>query len=221
MLSRLKWKTAQYFEALWWRGYLRNSHNGSYLTWKKEYWQKFLNHIAPHAPTDHQGKYLDLGCGPAGIFMILPGRVTAVDPLINQYRRDFPHLYKDMQGHVSFVAQKAEAFDAEAHYDSVFCLNVINHVHDLPEVMENIWRICKPGGKLVISVDVHRNKILHRIFRFLPLDILHPHQLSRDEFEALLVSRGFTIRFSKAIRQGWIFSYRVWVADKAPAHIRG
>jgi 2-polyprenyl-6-hydroxyphenyl methylase/3-demethylubiquinone-9 3-methyltransferase len=221
MPARFKWKAAQYFEALWWRGYLRRKDLLAYKIWKQNYWHGFLKILAKDVSLDSKGEYLDLGCGPAGVFMALPGRVTAIDPLVEKYRQDFPLFFNGLPGEVSFYGVKAEDFESEKPYDIVFCLNVINHVDDIAKAMQNLQHLCKSGGLLVISVDEHRWKTLHRVFRRLPLDILHPYQLCREEFQSMLIFNGFETKCTIVMKEGWIFRYRVWVATKSRNYING
>ncbi len=212
-MLNLKWKAAQYFESRWWRWYLRKKDPLAYHQWKLNYWHNFLNTIAGRVSLQSSGHYLDLGCGPAGIFMLLPGNIAAVDPLIDKYKKDFPFCFQHLDGKVTFHAVKAEDFESKLSFDAVFCINVINHVDDIENVMRKLRDLCKTGGTLVISVDEHRWQLLHRIFRWLPLDILHPHQLSRKEFEKMLISSGFTVNFDTILKTERIFRYRLWVAQ--------
>jgi 2-polyprenyl-6-hydroxyphenyl methylase/3-demethylubiquinone-9 3-methyltransferase len=110
------------------------------------------------------------------------------------------------------VAARAEDYESNQTFDIVFCINVINHVEDLSKAMHNLRNLCKSGGTLVISVDEHRHHLPHRIFRWLPLDILHPHQLLKNEFKSLLRSNGFELTFDTILKTGHIFQYRLWVA---------
>ena len=211
-MARMKWKLAQYLESRWWRWYLGSKHPEEYYRWKFSYWHNFLKTIGNELSLSPDDQYLDLGCGPAGIFMVLPGHITAVDPLIEQYRNDFPFLFQHLTGKVQFYAAKAEDFRSDTLFDSVFCLNVINHVNDIGHAMHNIHRLSKPGGTLVISVDEHRWRILYHLFKWLPLDVLHPYQLKREDFEKLLISNGFEVKSDTVLKSGTIFRYRVWMA---------
>ncbi|MCE1202760.1 MAG: class I SAM-dependent methyltransferase [Bacteroidia bacterium] len=208
----LKWKAAQYFESRWWRWYLRKKESEEYLQWKLNYWKTFLDTIGENISLKPDGNYLDLGCGPAGIFMALPGNVVAVDPLIEKYQQDFPSFFQKYEGKMLFLQAKAEEFSSTYPYDIVFCLNVINHVDDIVRAMGNLRSLCKQGGTIVVSVDEHRWQMLHHIFRWLPFDVLHPHQLSRSGFEKLLISNGFEIVYTTILKTELIFRYRVWVA---------
>ena len=78
---KFRWKIAQFFEAWWWRNYLRGKSIPDYLEWKRQYWWAFLEKIELNVGPE--ANILDAGCGPAGIFILFPeNKVTAVDPLL-------------------------------------------------------------------------------------------------------------------------------------------
>ena len=91
----LRWKVAQWFELRWWKNYLHGKNKEEYLAWKKNYWLNMLAEIAADVKIDAEKIICDLGCGPAGIFIALPGnKVTAVDPLIDAYENQTPFFSK-------------------------------------------------------------------------------------------------------------------------------
>ena len=76
----LRWKIAQAFEIRWWQQYLKNKPETDYQNWKTNYWNTFLQ--KNKVKVEPQERILDVGCGPAGVFMVLPDQeVDAVDPL--------------------------------------------------------------------------------------------------------------------------------------------
>jgi len=207
----LRWQIAQFFEIRWWRYYLSGKEKTAYLDWKKNYWQQFLAQTGiTLLPGD---KVLDAGCGPAGIFMVLNHQaVDALDPLIEQYRKELPHFQPGDYPHTRFFCEKIEQYFPKNQYDTIFCLNAINHVADLPLCLDRLAALTKPEGTLVLSVDVHNSNFLKRVFRLFPGDILHPHQHDLAEYEAMLSKRGFHLEKRIQIKKEWIFGYWVLVA---------
>jgi SAM-dependent methyltransferase len=208
-----RWKIAQYFEALWWRLYLFGKSEEDYLKWKKSYWQDFLkkNEIAVNAGD----RIIEIGSGPAGIFMMFPGhQVTAVEPLLAKYKKLLSHFGGGEPGHVDFVEMPFEQYQSGSTFDKVFCLNVINHVSDLPVCMRKLYDLTEPGGQLFISVDAHRRAFLKNIFRRIPWDILHPQQHALSDYQAMLTVKGFTIERVELVRSEWIFNYYLIIAKK-------
>ena len=149
---KFRWKIAQFFEAWWWRNYLRGKSIPDYLEWKRQYWWAFLEKIELNVGPE--ANILDAGCGPAGIFILFPeNKVTAVDPLLGKYRQHFPYFSDGSLRNVRFIEQPLEEFEVVQPFDLVFCLNAINHMADLGVCFQKLRDATRPGGRLVLSVD--------------------------------------------------------------------
>lgn len=206
----LRWKIAQYFEAWWWRRYLRGKSVPDYLNWKRTYWLDFLKKINLELPPD--ASVLDAGCGPAGIFMVLRNtEVTALDPLLEEYKTLFPYFSDGSLRNVRFVEQPLEQFVAPQQFDLVFCLNAINHVADLDVCLQKLREATRSGGRLVLSVDAHNYLFFKRLFQWLPGDILHPHQFDLADYKRQLAANGFQIQQEMRMKKEFFFSYHVLV----------
>jgi 2-polyprenyl-6-hydroxyphenyl methylase/3-demethylubiquinone-9 3-methyltransferase len=210
----IRWEIAQFFERKWWKNYLRKKNPDEYLYKKKKYWNNFISEISHLLSLTNDHQYLDLGCGPAGIFMVLPGNTIAVDPLMENYRL-LSHFKAEEYKNVSFISATAEDVNINTEFDVIFCLNVINHVKDMQQCLNQIHRLCKNDGKTVISVDAHNYKFFRIVFKYLHLDILHPYQLNLSEYKKRIEDQGFFITAEKCLRRSFIFNYYVIVAVKA------
>ena len=114
-----RWKIAQWFELHWWKNYLRGKNKVEYLKWKKNYWQNILFKISEVLKTSEistSKTICDLGCGPAGVFIALPeNKVTAVDPLIDEYEKQTPFFSKSDYPNVTFVKSTLEEFEVSTN----------------------------------------------------------------------------------------------------------
>ena len=211
-----RWKLAQAAEIRWWQGYLKDKPTTDYAVWKTKYWQDLLREIGLDAQITEGSKILDAGCGPAGIFMIFKNQeVDALDPLLDEYEAKLPHFRRENYPNVQFFSQPLESFsDKKAVYDTVFCLNAINHVADLQRAFDVLVDATKSGGTLVVSIDAHNYSFLKTIFQALPGDILHPHQFDLAEYSDMLTSRGCRIERTLLKKSEFIFNYYVLVATK-------
>lgn len=208
---QLRWQIAQFFEIRWWQHYLCGKDKNRYLDWKKNYWKALVDRLGLQVEPDVS--VLDAGCGPAGIFTILPNnRVDAVDPLLDRYERDLSHFRKSEYLNVRFFSETIEDFQPAQTYDYVFCLNAINHVSDLNFSLDRLTACTRPGGTLVLSVDAHNYGWLKRIFTWIPGDVLHPHQYDLTEYQDMLTRRGWRIEQTVLLKKERIFSYYVMVA---------
>jgi len=212
-MKKIRWKIAQAAEIRWWQGYLKNKSTEEYLTWKLSYWRTFLQKIG--VQLKGQSQVLDVGCGPAGIYMALEDcQVTALDPLLNEYESKLAHFEQSMYPHVRFVDSPFEDFAEKKAYETVFSINAINHVDDLDLCFDKIVNLTKSGGQLVVSIDAHNYSAFKHLFRLLPGDILHPHQYDLHEYSEMLTSRGCTIERTICYKREFFFDYYVLVCRK-------
>lgn len=210
-IKSLRWKVAQAAEIRWWQHYLKNRTKADYLLWKKQYWLALLKELDIEIIASAQ--ILDAGCGPAGIFMALnDAQIDAVDPLLEQYQQRLPHFEKADYPHVNFFSTSLEDFTMAKKYGVIFCLNAINHVADLDRCLDKLVEGIKKGGALVLSIDAHNFSFFKYLFRWLPGDILHPHQYDLEEYKMMLEKRGLNIRQCLHYKKGFFFDYYVLAA---------
>ncbi len=214
MNNTLQWKVAQNAELRWWKNYLKGKDVQPYLQWKKSYWQNILSNIKDSCPVKPGMHVLDVGCGPAGIFMNLQDCITdAADPLIDVYEKNLPHFKKIKYPHVNFYSVPIEHFTSSKTYDIIFCMNAINHVADINASYNLFSALIKPGGKLVITIDAHNYAFYKYLFRIIPGDILHPHQYNLSEYNRFFVERNFTILQITKIKSEYFFNHYLQVAQ--------
>lgn len=201
----LRWKIAQWAEIRWWKRYLHHKVPEAYLQQKTTYWNRVIEEVGIDVVPG--SVVLDAGCGPAGIFMALSGaRITAVDPLLESYKT-LPHFQPERYPDVTFQSKALEDVDYESVFDQIFCLNVINHVSDMPLALSKMHHALKPGGDFWLSVDAHRFPVLQPVFAALPGDILHPHQYTLPQYERWVQKIGFKIVQKKMLKPGGLFDY--------------
>jgi 2-polyprenyl-6-hydroxyphenyl methylase/3-demethylubiquinone-9 3-methyltransferase len=215
MNRKWRWNAAQFAERKWWQNYLKNKDIPAYLTWKKEYWQSLLQkstHYFSLAATD---RILDAGCGPAGMFMLFDDHPTvAFDPLIDQYEQDLPHFKKSMYPHVQFVNAGLEDFTTKEKFSVLFCMNAINHVHDIGKSFDNLIACAEKNANIVITIDAHNHSTFKHLFRLLPGDILHPHQYDLNEYQNMLTQRGCELLGTELLKHEFFFDHYLLVAKK-------
>lgn len=210
-MTKLRWKIAQWAERRWWRRYLKNKSVEDYLAWKKKYWQGFLEKINIDENEVRSSNSIDLGCGPAGIF-ILFDNCTAVDPLLDIYDKDLAHFSKTDYPTNTFITSSIEDLLPSEIYDTIFCINAINHVNDMEKGIAKLSECAHKNSKLIISIDAHNHNFLKKIFQLFPGDILHPHQYNLEEYRNKIEEQGWTITNSVCMDNAFIFNYYVLTA---------
>lgn len=215
MKGSWKWKVAQKLELKWWKKYLKGTDLQEYLKYKHQYWIDFLKSIKLDYNALQNTFIYDVGCGPAGIFTILSqSKVIAVDPLLNQYKTELSVFNESKYPWVLFQSSTIESYKFGQKADSVFCLNVINHVIDIPKTLVNLNAGTKLGGQIIVSTDAHNFLLLKLIFKLIPGDMLHPHQYSQNEYKHFIENAGFKVTEEICLNRAFIFRYVVFKATK-------
>lgn len=208
----LRWRLAQWLEIRWWQRYLNRKNKSDYYRKKAEYWRRTLERIGLILPPEQQ--ILEVGCGPAGIFIILQyHEVRAIDPLFSSYQQKLQHFEPGDYPWVHFENGTIEHAQGPAR-KWVFCFNAINHISDWQGGLDQLWALTTHDGTLVLSSDVHRFAWLKKVFRWLPGDALHPQQHSRQDYLSALAKKGWRIKKECILKKGLIFEYWVVLLKK-------
>jgi len=211
----IRWKAAQFVEVLWWRVYLRKKDKREYLRRKKIYWQQQIDDCADALQITPNSTIIDMGCGPAGIFIMYGDRpVVAVDPLLDKYEATLPMFDKADYPNVQFITAPIESFATHATFDYVFCMNAINHVSDIRAGFKKLADLAGQHGTIIVSIDTHNHQFLKQIFRMSPGDILHPHQYDLAEYKAFLQDLGFNITKTIFLSKGTIFNHYILIGKR-------
>ncbi len=215
-MKKFRWKLAQFFEKYWWQNYLSSKNSSTYLNWKRNYWKSVLT----KTNIKLKGNVIDIGCGPAGIFTIANNQyIDALDPLIDTYikkRLLTPKRYPN----VHFISTSLESFSSIKRYDTLCCLNAINHCENISACVQNLAILANTNSTLLLSTDVHKYKIFKFLFSLFPLDILHPQQMTLQDYEKLLIKNGFNIIDKIEETSSFIYSYWFIKAKKIHETIR-
>ena len=131
-------------------------------------WVRTLKNLVPgrlkyfDRHIDWAGKaVLDLGC--AGGFMaeVLDDRgaqVTGIDPAAQAIEAARAHAAQEGRD-IRYDVGMGEALPYDsAAYDAVVCVDVLEHVQDLDQVLHEVARVLKPGGMFLFDT-INRNPI--------------------------------------------------------------
>ncbi len=106
-----------------------------------------------------RGRVVDVGCGDGTFLAMLmrssspPSEAVGVE-LKPVDVADCQARYGDIE-HLEFVTRSSTFVDDnENAFDTVICMEVLEHVLDLPAVVRDLARLARPGGRVIISVPV-------------------------------------------------------------------
>ena len=143
---------------------------------------------AHHLLGDVRGKtVLDLGCGLGGNIPALVARgahVVAIDispELIEIARRRIPELSS------VYVRSAYSTELPDEAVDVIFCIALIHHL-DIPRVRDEMRRILKPGGYVILKEPIRFSETYGRLRKLFPEQVdVSPfeHPLTRDELKRI------------------------------------
>ncbi|RZU98800.1 bifunctional 2-polyprenyl-6-hydroxyphenol methylase/3-demethylubiquinol 3-O-methyltransferase UbiG [Spiribacter vilamensis] len=144
---------------------------------------------------------LDLGC--AGGFMAEAladrgARVTGIDPATEAIEAARAHARENNRS-IDYDVGVGESLPySDGRYDAVVCVDVLEHVQDLGQVLAEVYRVLKPGGRFLFDT-INRNAlarlatitVAEDILRLLPRGTHDPALFIRpDELRTALDNAG-------------------------------
>lgn len=128
---------------------LDNAYRGRDITIRR------LENLASLAPSPGE-RILDIGCGNGLMTSELSravgpdGHVTGIDPSASMLTSARAHC--DAQANVSFVETTAHDMPfQDQSFDGAVSVQVFEYIDDIPAALAEIYRVLKPGGRLVIG----------------------------------------------------------------------
>jgi 2-polyprenyl-3-methyl-5-hydroxy-6-metoxy-1,4-benzoquinol methylase len=117
----------------------------------EEAYLPLLLKYAENLPQD--GAVLEIGCGPVCLSQSLPlENKTFLDPLLDDFRRMYPGELREGE----YLATMAEKIPKDNNsYDLIICLNTISYSLHPELVMNEMERLLRPGGKLILAIRIH------------------------------------------------------------------
>jgi SAM-dependent methyltransferase len=149
-----------------------------------------LEHIARYyfATPYIRGRVLDLACGTGyGCHMVAKDRKREVTEIVGVDIDPETVEYANREyNHQKVVYQQGDALDPHlpeklGMFDTILSFETIEHVADDVRFMDQLYRLLKPGGTLVLSSPFGRGRGMPTSEPF------HVHQLTPEEFQELFV----------------------------------
>lgn len=160
-----------------------------WLAGKYKVASRFLEALFPGDSRNKQStlKVLDIGCGPGNFLRELSrfGAVLGMDASMEALR-----ICRRQGGRAELINSEADTLPVRSSaFDVVVMLDVLEHVADDRKVIEEAYRILRPGGKLLITVPAYKllwgghDELYGHYRRYRP-----------DQVRRMVAETGFTVR---------------------------
>lgn len=126
----------QIWNIIWSRSYV------NYKSHHQVFWEKIRGLV--------KGKIVDLACGSSSCFKDFPCDLIGVDfsfEAVKESRKNCPFGYF-YQSDIRYTQLTS------SHFDTVILTGVVNYYKDLIEIMAEARRLVKPGGIIIITINV-------------------------------------------------------------------
>jgi 2-polyprenyl-3-methyl-5-hydroxy-6-metoxy-1,4-benzoquinol methylase len=178
-----EWRAAQEWEREWWAAAWTPARAAIERVWTDQVF-RFLG-LTPES-FGPSPRIVDVGAGPTvRALWFADAKVTAIEPLADAYAA-LPCCA--LAQCVKVYAQPGEKPVPELAgcADAVTCINALDHAQDARQFIAALASYLRPGGALLLSVDLHR------------VCPGHPLALTAEEVDAALAAEGLAVESRKA-----------------------
>ncbi|MBU4501896.1 MAG: class I SAM-dependent methyltransferase [Nanoarchaeota archaeon] len=147
------------------------------IKFRKGRYKVLLEYIEPilKIKIDEDTRVLEVGCGYVPFVSILTkGNLYALDPF------SIPKV----PGNFRFEKTGVEDYKADAKFDLLFSLNVIDHVKNMNEAIRKISDLTMDKGYLILSLCTYNDNLSKLFFRYTNrwFDKPHPYHFDKEDF---------------------------------------
>lgn len=161
--------------------------------------------IKPHL----KGEILEIGAGIGNFTELLlkEGNVVAIDinkKYISSLNKKFGNKVSTGLGNI----EKGSYFFGKKQFDTLICLNVLEHIKDDKRALKNMYKLTKKGGRLVILAPAHQ-----KLYSAFDKNLGHFRRYSKHELNSKLAEAGYKIAKLKYLNWwaaiGWFLLFKL------------
>jgi SAM-dependent methyltransferase len=110
-----------------------------------------------------------------------------------------------------------DAVELASHeFDTILCINVLEHTSDDAAALRRAWQLLMPGGRIIIFVPAGKD-----LFGTLDRGIGHQRRYEREELISLLQAAGFevedTVFQNRVAKLAWRLNSKLFNRNSLPA----
>jgi len=129
----------------------RLSTKGGIHYWRNLYFKLYCHYLDISKESLSGKVVVDVGCGPHGAISCFDAKLKyGIDPLVNRYHKLFDLSNQDVI-YLACGSEKIPLIDGAV--DLVISRNAIDHVDNVTKAVDEIHRILRQGGEILLSVN--------------------------------------------------------------------
>ena len=177
--------------------------------------QPYLQWQLSALQTSFGRRILEVGCGIGSITNLLGERELILSLDVDEEVLAYAQERLASRSHCRFELLDITNSDEEQlaelrelRFDTVLCVNVLEHIENDERAVQAFWDVLAPGGKLLLLVPAHPTL-------YGPYDAHDGHyrRYAKSGLKRLLIAKGFEILalryFNAAGAVGWFLQYRI------------
>jgi len=161
------------------------------------------------------GKILEIGSGTGNIseFFIKDNKNINLSDVRKEYCDILLNKFPSQKDQIFLMDLVKENFDSEyasliGTFDTVFALNVIEHIKDNQKALTNCHKLLKPGGTIIILVPAYE-----WLYNVLDEELYHYQRYTKSTLEDVLKRSSFRIEksfyFNFVGMAGWFYAGKI------------
>lgn len=161
-----------------------------------------------------RGNILEVGCGIGSFTPLLKsyGKVWAIDINKEYIGKTKESIGDDTRVGIGDI-EIGKYFFGKQKFDTIVCLNVLEHISDDNKALKNLYKLLKKEGFLILLVPAHQF-----LFGQIDLSIGHFRRYSKNKLANKLKKIGFSIIQSKILNFlgsiGWFIEGKILKQEK-------
>ncbi len=183
VVDRSRWQEAQHLE----ESQATTDEVRQWVEVRKDTWANFVAYLRRAGYLTNPRRVLDIGGKYTTVFLALrEGERYAVDPVYLSMFEQHPFLQdvEELKG-VHFLAMPAEEIQEVGSFDTIFCINMLDHMAVPQQLVDTIDALLTPGGNLILVIDCYADRLVREIVRRFDVDVPHPHHFLAEDIRRM------------------------------------
>ncbi|MBC8509653.1 MAG: class I SAM-dependent methyltransferase [Chloroflexi bacterium] len=148
------------------------------------------------------GSLLDVGGGTGRVAQYFLG--MAIDIIVTDISVEMLEQAKSKHG-LNVVGSQSEMLPFQSnHFDRIIMVDALHHVYDQSSTARDLWRVLKPGGRLIIEEPDLAKELVKLIAFAEKLALMRSHFLAPQEIANLFSQFGATTQIERDGVIAWV-----------------